>query len=241
MTLSAGGTIAAQWRDLLMISFEIDPVVLVPLVPIGMSLDFHGGKSLVTIVGQRIFDVRVGDAPPTLTRVCERVQLRSYVWRRVGTDIRAGIIVLKDIVASEALAFGGAAFFEGPSVAAPMQHRVAAPGQNGPVSYSWYLSGRWHQASAVRASMAAATAGGTIESFVKDRGWHYARQADGATGERRIDHPHWDVWPARDARFDCDVAAVYGRQWEYALSGVPLSVFVATGSEAVTHPSQIVD
>jgi uncharacterized protein len=241
MTLSAGGSIAAQWRDLLMISFEVDPLVLVPLVPNGTSLDFHAGKSLVTVVGLRLFDVRVGDAPATLNRPCERVELRSYVWRQAGSEIRAGIIVLKEIVATEALAVGVSALFDGPTVAAPMQHRVAAPGQGGAVSYSWYLSGRWNQASAMRGAASVTAPAGSIEAFVKDRGWRYMRRAAGATAEWRIEHPSWEIWSARDARLDCDVATVYGRQLEPALSGTPLSVFVATGSEAVTHPLEIVD
>src|SRR5688572_13158966 len=40
--------------------------------------------------------------------------------------------------------------------------------------------------------------------------WGYSAQRDGGTVEYRVEHPRWRVWQVKEARFDCDVAAIYG-------------------------------
>ena len=71
---------------------------------------------------------------------------------------------------------------------------------------------------------------GSEEEFVAEHYWGYTRQRDGGTLEYEVEHPPWRVARARDARFVCDVAKVYGEEFAHALSGEPSSVFYAEGS-----------
>ena len=71
---------------------------------------------------------------------------------------------------------------------------------------------------------------GSQEEFITEHYWGYTRQRDGSTVEYQVEHPQWRVWSATDARFSCDVAAVYGTEYTSALGAAPASAFVADGS-----------
>src|SRR3989442_33988 len=55
--------LTAEWRHLVMLSYEVDLDVLVPLVPAGLALDLWHGRALVSVVGSRSLHPRVPGAP----------------------------------------------------------------------------------------------------------------------------------------------------------------------------------
>ncbi len=51
--------LTAEWRDLAMLNYEIDPPVLASRVPRGCELDSWGGRTFVSVVGFRFLRTRV--------------------------------------------------------------------------------------------------------------------------------------------------------------------------------------
>jgi uncharacterized protein len=49
----------AQWRNLLMLNYEVDPVILKPYLPPATELDLWQGKALVSMVGFIFLDTSV--------------------------------------------------------------------------------------------------------------------------------------------------------------------------------------
>jgi hypothetical protein len=121
-----------------------------------------------------------------------------------------------------------------------MRHQVVHAEQ-GWAAYEWQAAGRWNRVAAKQQGPARMTARTSIEAFVKDRPWGYSRQRDGSTLEYHVEHPDWEVWPATEPVLDCDVAQVFGRQFETTLSRAPVSAFIAVGSEATLHPGRRVE
>src|SRR5687768_2327991 len=80
--------LSARWQALAMLNWEIDPAVLEPLVPQGTELDFHDGKTYVSMVGFLFLDTRVLGWPVPLHRNFEEVNLRFYLRRVAGDEIR---------------------------------------------------------------------------------------------------------------------------------------------------------
>jgi uncharacterized protein len=238
--MPGSGVVTAQWRDLLMVSYEVDPLLLVPLVPSGTSLDFHGGRSLVTLVGWCVDNLQVAGLPVSIAPAFEQLTLRSYVWRQVGAEMRPGVVFLKRIVSTTALASGASALLSEPYLPAPMHHSAIA-GDGGGVAYGWFHGGRWNRLSARRAGPARVPDGQSIEAFVTDRHWSYDRQADGSTREYEVGYPAWTVAAASNPRLDCDIASAFGAAFTPVLSRPPLSAVVATGSAVVLHPGRIAD
>jgi hypothetical protein len=76
---------------------------------------------------------------------------------------------------------------------------------------------------------------GSEEEFITEHSWGYSGGANRATIEYRVDHPPWKIWPARESRFECDVARLYGDAFVEALSSRPASAFLADGSPVSVH------
>ena len=55
--------LTAEWRDLVMLSYEIDPAVLTSRVPRGCELDAWEGRHFVSVVGFRFLRTRVHSRP----------------------------------------------------------------------------------------------------------------------------------------------------------------------------------
>jgi uncharacterized protein YqjF (DUF2071 family) len=235
--MTSTGLLSADWRDLVMISYEIDPLLLVPYVPAGTSLDFHGGRAVVTLVGLRMLNTRVANVPLPLQEDLEQVNFRFYVWRREGHELRRGVVFIQEIVPSAAMTLGVRFFFNEHYVSAPMRHKA----EQGRISYEWQTAGRWNRLSARHDGAATAAEASSIESFVKDRPWGYARQRDGSTLEYHVKHPAWQIRAAHEPVLDCSVAEVFGKQFVTTLAQPPVSAFIAAGSEATLYPGHRVD
>jgi uncharacterized protein YqjF (DUF2071 family) len=232
--------LTVEWRDIVMLSYEIDPLLLVPHVPAGTSLDFHDRRTLVTVTGCRVLDTRIAGLPVPLHQDFEQVNFRFYVWRQEGAEIRRGAVCLTEIVPSATLTLGARIFYNENYLLAPMRHEVTH-GEHGWAAYDWQVGDRWQRLSATRNGALGAAAAASIERFVMDRPWGYARQRDGSTMELHAEHPSWAVWPAADPRLDCDIARVFGPQYVTTLSRPPVSAVIAAGSPATLHPGQRLD
>jgi hypothetical protein len=71
-------------------------------------------------------------------------------------------------------------------------------------------------------------AAGSHEEFITEHYWGYT--AGRRTGEYRVEHPRWRIWPAVTAKFQADVATLYGQQFAAPLAALPVSQFIAEGS-----------
>jgi uncharacterized protein YqjF (DUF2071 family) len=235
-----GRFLTAAWRDLVMINYEIDPAVILPLVPRGTELDGWGGRTLVSMVGFRFLDTRVLGLAIPGHRNFEEVNLRFYVRRRAPDGPRRGVVFVREIVPKAAIAWAARTIYNENYVAWPMRHDVRLPDVAGAAPrgfavYGWHAGGRWHELGAAVEGVPAFPAPGSQEEFITEHYWGYARQRDGSTVEYQVEHPQWHVWPATDAKFTCDVAAVYGAQYVASLSASPASAFVAGGSSVTVR------
>src|SRR4029077_11684200 len=74
--------LSTEWRDLLMLNYEIDPVLLHPFVPRGAELDSSEGKTYCTLVRLRVARTRlVGSISVPFHTDFDEVNLRIYVRR----------------------------------------------------------------------------------------------------------------------------------------------------------------
>ncbi|HTO08442.1 MAG TPA: DUF2071 domain-containing protein, partial [Myxococcota bacterium] len=122
-------------------------------------------------------------------------------------------------------------------VAHPMRHslRVGPLEGRSSVSYGWKRSGAWEGLSLEFSGEPERPADDSEEAFISEHYRGYARQADGGSIEYRVEHPRWNVWRAQRARLECDVAALYGREFAGALRDRPSSAFLADGSPVVVR------
>jgi uncharacterized protein YqjF (DUF2071 family) len=231
--------LTARWQSLAMLNYEVDPAVLAPLVPHGTELDLYRGRALVSLVGFMFLDSKLLGWSIPFHRRFEEVNLRFYVRREVGGELRRGVVFVKEIVARPAVTLVANRVYHERYVTLPMQHRVHQPGlaPDGSPSacYRWRLAGRWHGISVDGSAAPLASVEDSEESFVVEHYWGYTRRDDGRTLEYRVEHPRWSIWPATAARLDADVAALYGRRLAPYLTESPRSALWVDGSTVTVY------
>src|SRR5438067_11368824 len=94
-----------------MLNFVADPKILQPLVPRDTELDFHEGRTFLSVVGFLFLDTRVVGLPIPLHRDFEEVNLRFYVRRKSGEEWRRGVVFIRELVTRPAIAIVERTFY----------------------------------------------------------------------------------------------------------------------------------
>ena len=222
--------LTANWRYLAMLNYVVDPKVLESLVPFGTELDFHEGKTFLSIVGFLFLDTRVLGLPIPLHRDFEEVNLRFYLRRKSVDDWRRGVAFVRELVPKRAIAWVARAFYGEPYSALPMRHSIEHKDGRVLVQYQWQRGGRWETLSINATGEPQDSEEGSHEEFITEHYWGYTALKSGAS-EYRVEHPRWKLWPARSFEFKADIATLYGPQFVEALSVPPASAFIAEGSQ----------
>ena len=240
--------LSARWQALAMVNFAIDPALLEPLVPKGTTLDFFGGVAYVSVVGFLFRDTRLLGMPVPWHIHFPEVNLRFYVQRTVGHEVRRGVCFVRELVPRWAIATVARWSYNEPYQALPMRSdaNLAAitterdTGESHTASYEWKTKGGW-TGLRIRSHGARQTMQpGSLEEFIAEHYWGYCSQRDGGTVEYEVEHPPWNVWHGAAEPWLGDVPGFYGEPWAAALKQQPSSVFLADGSAVkVFQPTRI--
>ena len=228
---SSKAFLTAEWRNLLMLNYDVDPAVLSPYVPKGTELDLWNGTCYVSIVGFMFLNTRLAGVPVPLHQNFEEVNLRFYVRHRAENEWRRGVVFIKEIVPKLAIAAVARVAYNENYVALPMRH----VNSDLRVAYEWKTGAFWNSLEAAPVNEAHLPSAGSEAEFITEHYWGYARQRDGSTKEYRVEHPQWPVRQVERAALDCDVRSIYGEKFMDALCGSPRSAFLAEGSEVTVQ------
>ena len=230
--------LTAGWHNLAMLNFSIDPQILEPYVPLGTELDSWQGQTYVSVVGFQFLNTKVLGVPLPFHRHFEEVNLRFYVVRPTPEGPRRGVVFLREIAPKLLVSMVARWFYNEKYVTMPMRHHVRLPGEGeGSVRYEWSHGSRWNGLAVGMLGQASYPLAGSLEEFIAEHYWGYTKQTDGNTIEYQVEHPPWRVWPASSARYDCDIEAIYGKEFVPYLRE-PSSAFVADGSPITVRRGQ---
>jgi uncharacterized protein YqjF (DUF2071 family) len=217
-----------------MANYEIDPSVLKPLLPEGLELDFHHGKTFVSIVGFNFLKTRVLGLPVPFHTDFEEVNLRFYVRRKMNNSWRRGVVFVRELVPRWAIAFIAKVAYGEPYSALPMRHHIGSDNSEIKVEFSWRRNHIWESVSASASGQPHEMAVGSEEEFICEHYWGYnSRTRQGC--EFQIEHPRWRIRKCTEYKFDADVKYLYGDTFVEALSATPTSSFIAEGSPIVVR------
>ena len=232
--------LTASWRNLVMLTFTVDPAAIIDRVPPGTTLDSWHGKTFVSLVGFQFLDTKVLGAPVPFHQDFEEVNLRFYVRRVTEDGARPAVVFISEIVPRPVVGSMARLLYREPYIVVPMRSKVA-PGQPPEAEYQWQMKGRWYALaargegpSAPAPAPGAEAAPGSLEEFLTERHWGYNGEPGKDTLEYRVDHPRWRLWHARDVRFEVDADALCGAELARQLKA-PVSALVADGSPVTIH------
>jgi uncharacterized protein YqjF (DUF2071 family) len=225
--------LSAEWRNLAMLNYEVDPAILARRVPAGTELDLWQGRALVSLVGFMFLNTRVLGFPIPFHRNFAEVNLRFYIKRRDAGAERRAVAFVKELVPRWAIAFVARTFYNENYIALPMRHSLETHTAGISAAYEWRANGRWQKLAVRCSGDPALPSKGSEAEFITEHYWGYAAQRRGSTVEYQVAHPQWRTWSADEFACDADVKALYGEEFFPFLSKPPVSAFLAEGS-AVT-------
>jgi len=225
--------LTAEWRDVVMLNYEVDAALLAGYVPRGTELDAFGRRTLVSLVGFRFLRTRIfGVLPIPFHATFDEVNLRLYVRRREASGaVRRGVVFIREIVPKRAVAAIARIAYNENYSCHPMRHQVHTDGAGIRAAYEWRAGGEWIGLHGEARDEPAPPAEGSMEQFVSEHYWGYSRQRDGGTVEYHVTHPRWRVWHSTSGGFAGEGAAMYGAEFGKVLARQPDSAFIAEGSE----------
>jgi uncharacterized protein YqjF (DUF2071 family) len=236
--------LTARWRNLVVINYEIDPQILLPLVPSGTELDSFQGKYFVSVVGFLFQQTKLfGLLPIVPFQTFEEINLRFYIKRIVGTEIRRAVCFVKEVVPHQTIAWTARTFYQEPYIALPTKHRwkwldLTDTSKGGSFAYEWQVVGKHNYIEAKTQGSLQSLQEDTIESFILEHYWGYTKQRVGSTKEYQVWHPAWKFWNVTDFYQEIDVEYLYGKNFVNPFRNQPHSVQIAYGSEVAVYKGE---
>jgi uncharacterized protein len=223
--------VSAEWRDLVMLNYEVDPGILAKYVPPGTELDAFAGKVFVSLVGFRFLHTKLfGVLSVPFHGEFEEVNLRFYVRRRDPSGDRRGVVFIREIVPKPAVARMARFVYGENYVSYPMRHNVSAQGAGRTAEYQWRRGRTWCRLFAQGLTGPSYATEGSLEQFITEHYWGYAARRKGGSLEYHVSHTPWRVWTSTTAGFGGDATALYGSEMAAILRRRPDSAFIADGS-----------
>ena len=213
-----------------MLNYEVDPRLLMPFVPSGTELDSWNGKIFVSLVGFRFLKAKVLGVSVPFHANFDEVNLRFYVRRRAGAEVRRGVVFIREIVPRTLIAGVARIVYNERYVALPMFHQIRRDDSGTVVEYGWKLKGMKNKIKISAKCNPVRPENGSQEQFITEHYWGYAAQRDDGCMEYQVEHPPWRVGSATAAAFEGDVEELYGAEFSALLKHPPASAFLAEGS-----------
>jgi uncharacterized protein len=227
--------LTAEWRWLAMLNYEIDPKLLLRWVPSGTELDAWQGRTFLSLVGFRFLKTRVAGFAFPFHHNFDEVNLRFYVRRDDGGQIKRGVVFVKEIVPRRAIAWVARTFYNENYVALPMDHVIDIEEGSVSVEYRWSLASCKNRVALKATGSPTLPVAGSHEEFITEHYWGYAGQNNGGAIEYQVEHPQWCVWNCRDFSAEVDFKTLYGPELGELLRQPPASAFLAEGSAVTVY------
>jgi hypothetical protein len=223
--------LSAEWRDLVMLNYEVAPKLLNDYVPPGTILDSFDGRTYVSLVGLQFRRTKLfGSLSIPFHADFPEVNLRFYVRRKERDEDRRGVVFIAEIVPRRAVAQIARFAYGENYFCAPMKQCVSASGISRTVEYQWRLNGAWCKLFGHALADPAPAEERSLEQFITEHYWGYSVQRNGDSLEYQVSHKPWNVWTSRTAGFEGDASSLYGSELATILQRHPDSAFIADGS-----------
>jgi uncharacterized protein len=232
--------LSAEWRNLIMANYAVDPKILEKYLPKHTELDLFNGVCYVSLVGFMFLNTRLKGIAIPLHSNFEEVNLRFYV-KHKDTDgnYKRGVVFINEIVPKPALSLVANLIYHEPYVTMPMTHNWTVINDALKVSYSWRKNKKWYSIQVVADNTPTEITLNSEEEFITEHYWGYTKINDAKTSEYSVEHPRWLVHKMRSYDINVDFKDVYGTDFEFLNQLKPLSVLLADGSEIAVNSKNI--
>ena len=220
----------ANWENIIMVNYEIDPEILQPFLPKGVTLDLFDGKAYVSLVGFMFKNTKIFRIPIPYLGNFEEINLRFYVQRKGGNTIKRGVIFVNETIPYRIVAWMANKLYKEHYTVVPTKHFIHQKEEKQQVKFEWLLDKKWNHILVEAGTSSKKMIVGSFEEFIYEHYYGYTKVSDSATEEYRLQHPSWQVHEVINYDICCDFSAMYGDAFSVLNKAKPAAVFFAKGS-----------
>ena len=222
--------LTANWEDLVMANYEVDPVVLAPYLPNGVELDVYEGKAFVSLVGFMFKKTKLFGVSIPFFGSFEEINLRFYVKRKDGNKIKKGVVFINETVPFKLVALLANKLYKEHYISIPTKNTIDI-GEHKHINYEWKMKNKWNSMTVQSDTNKYKIEPSSIEEFIFERYFGFTKISPSSTQEYRIHHPKWMTHKILNNSIDCDFGPMYGNAFASLNNQLPNSIIMAEGSE----------
>lgn len=230
-TINNDSFLTANWKNLALINYEVNPSILEKYLPKGTEIDLYEGKCYVSLVGFLFQNTKLlGWKIPFHTNF-EEVNLRFYVKCFENNEWKRGVVFIKEIVPKPALTLVANTIFKEHYQTLPMKHRILETEDNIEFEYQWKMYNIWNSIGVLTQKDLIPILENTEAEFICEHYFGYTKKNNLITFEYEVKHPRWEQYKVVQTEIKVNFEAVYGSDFGFLKNTDPSSVIVAKGSE----------
>jgi uncharacterized protein YqjF (DUF2071 family) len=213
-----------------MANYAIEPEILLPYLPKGVSLDLHKGKAYVSLVGFMFKKTKLFNIPIPYFGTFEEINLRFYVQRKEDGITKRGVVFINETIPYPIVAWMANKLYNEHYTVVPTRHSITNDLDSKKVKFDWKLNNNWNSIYVEASNKSHNMKNDTLEIFIYEHYFGYTKIDENNTEEYRLQHPSWKINTVLDTKIDCDFKAMYGESFSVLNDTKPEAVFIAEGS-----------
>lgn len=220
----------AKWQNIIMANYTVPESLLLPYLPKGIELDLFENKAYISLVGFLFKKTKLFNIPIPYFGTFEEVNLRFYVKRKEGNELKRGVVFINETVPYKVVAYLANKLYNESYSTVKTRHKFEFKNELKKIEYQWQLNNKWNRIYAEAKNVAKSMVPGSLEEFIYEHYYGYAKVNQQETEEYKIYHPSWKVNTILQSDIICDFKSMYGNSFEYLNEQIPKSIFIAEGS-----------
>ncbi len=225
--------LTAKWHDLVLITYDVDPEMLLPHIPAGLEPDTINDRAFVSLVAFDFLDTKVKGIKIPFHVNFPEINLRIYVKNK---DKR-GVVFIGEFVPKAVIPLIANTLYNENYKSIKM---ISSVKKNGAIflNHTLNISGRNYEINLEADNKPYLPPIDSAEHFFKEHEWGFGTSRDGKPLIYKVEHPFWNIYPIRKFQHNFDFSTVYGEKWELLNGKEPYNITFAQGSDIKVFEGQ---
>jgi uncharacterized protein YqjF (DUF2071 family) len=221
----------ANWENIIMANYVIDPEILMPFLPKGVELDLFDGKCYISLVGFMFKKTKLFNVPIPFFGNFEEINLRFYVKRtEENGSTKRGVVFINETIPYPIVAWIANKLYNEHYTVVPTKHEITTGKSSKKVKFEWLLNKKWNSIAVTATIASEKMKQNSLERFIYEHYFGYTKIGENETEEYKLQHPSWKISEVISYAIDCDFELMYGRSFSILNYIKPEAVFIVDGS-----------
>lgn len=224
--------LTAEWRNLINITYQVPPTLLMPYLPEHTTLDVKKGSAFVSLVAFEFLNTKVKGLKIPFHVNFPEINLRFYVLYKG----KRAVVFIKEFVPKFCIALVANRVYNEPYEAIPMHTQIEKDTEEIKIYHRIEKQGKTGEIWLSAKNKLSTPPINSTEHYFKEHDLGLGKDKKGKTLSYEVKHPIWEVYPVENHYLNFDFGHFYGEQWAFLKDEKPYNVLLAKGSDVEVLP-----